>query len=76
MGIEKLAQIGWYKAEATSPNEIAGLFSIVDRSLADLKVESISDDLRFRQPLTASSPSPILLSARVDFGSLRAITSE
>ncbi len=48
MSLEKLAQLGWYKAEPTSPNEIAGLFSIVDRSLADLKVEGISDDLRFQ----------------------------
>jgi hypothetical protein len=48
MSLEKLVQLGWYKAEPTSPNEIAGLYSIVDRSLADLKVESISDDLRFQ----------------------------
>jgi hypothetical protein len=48
MGLEKLAELGWYKVEPTSPNEIAGLFSIVDRSLVDLKVESISDDLRFQ----------------------------
>ena len=48
MSIEKLAQFGWYKAEASSPKEIADLFSIVDRSQADSKVESISDDLRFQ----------------------------
>lgn len=48
MSLEKLVQLGWYKAEPTSPNEIAGLYSIVDRSLADLKVESISEDLRFQ----------------------------
>jgi hypothetical protein len=48
MSIEKLSQIGWYKAEASSPKEIADLFSIVDRSQADSKVESISDDLRFQ----------------------------
>lgn len=47
MSLEKLAQLGWYRAEPTSPNEIAALFSIVDRSVADLKVDSISDDLRF-----------------------------
>jgi len=45
MGLEKLAELGWLKAEATSPNEIAGLFSIVGRAQADLKVEGISDDL-------------------------------
>jgi hypothetical protein len=48
MTLEKLSQLGWYKAEPTSPKEIAGLFSIVDRSLRDLKVEGISDDLRFQ----------------------------
>jgi hypothetical protein len=48
MDLEKLAQLGWYKAEPSSPKEIADLFSIVDRSLADLKVEDISDDLRFQ----------------------------
>ena len=47
MGLEKLAQLGWYKVEPSSPEEIADLFSIVDRSLDDLKVEGISDDLRF-----------------------------
>jgi hypothetical protein len=48
MDLEKPAQLGWLKAEPTSLNEIAGLFSIVDRSVADLKVEGISDDLRFQ----------------------------
>jgi hypothetical protein len=48
MTLEKLSQLGWYKVEPTSPKEIADLFSIVDRSLADLKVEGISDDLRFQ----------------------------
>ncbi len=48
MSLEKLAQLGWYKAEPTSAKEIADLFSIVDRSHADSKVEGISDDLRFQ----------------------------
>jgi hypothetical protein len=48
MTLEKLSQLGWYKAEPTSPKEIADLFSIVDRSHADLKVGGISDDLRFQ----------------------------
>jgi hypothetical protein len=47
MSLEKLAQLGWYKAEPSSKREIADLFSIVDRSQADLKAENISDDLRF-----------------------------
>lgn len=48
MTLEKLALIGWYKAEPSSPGEIADLFSIVDRAQADLGVEAISDDLRFQ----------------------------
>ena len=48
MSLEKLVQLGWYKTEPSSSNEIADLFSIVDRSQADLKVEGISDDLRFQ----------------------------
>ena len=48
MSLEKLAQLGWYKAEPSSAKEIADLFSIVDRSQADSRVEDISDDLRFQ----------------------------
>ena len=48
MSLEKLVQLGWYKADSSSPKEIADLFSIVDRSQADMKVEGISDDLRFQ----------------------------
>lgn len=48
MSLEKLVQLGWYKAEPSSREEIADLFSIVDRSVNDLKAEGISDDLRFQ----------------------------
>jgi hypothetical protein len=48
MSLEKLVQHGWYKAEPSSPKEIADLLSIVDRSQADSRVEGISDDLRFQ----------------------------
>jgi hypothetical protein len=48
MSLEKLVQLGWYKAEPSSREEIADLFSIVERSLVDLKAEGISDDLRFQ----------------------------
>ena len=48
MGLDELAQIGWYKAEPPSAREIADLLSIVDRSLRDLKAKDISDDLRFQ----------------------------
>ena len=48
MSLEKLVQLGWCNAEPSSPKEIADLFSIVGRSQADMKVEGISDDLRFQ----------------------------
>jgi hypothetical protein len=48
MSLERLVLIGWYKAEPCSATEIADLFSIVDRSIVDTKVEGISDDLRFQ----------------------------
>ena len=48
MSLEKLVQLGWYKTEPSSSKEIADLFSIVDRSQADMKVEGVSDDLRFQ----------------------------
>src|ERR1700749_2376206 len=48
MSLEKLVQLGWYKAEPSSAKELADLSSIVDRAQADLAVESISDDLRFQ----------------------------
>jgi len=37
----------WLRQEPTSPNEIKDLLGIVDRSLADSKVEAVSTDLRF-----------------------------
>ncbi len=52
MSLEELSQLGWYKVEPSSPKEIADLFSIVDRSLADLEVKGISDDLRFQAAYT------------------------
>ncbi len=47
MSLEKWVEYGWLKSEATSPDEIRGLLSIVDRGLDDSKVEAISTDLRF-----------------------------
>ena len=47
MSLEKWVEYGWLKREATSPDEIHGLLSIVDRGLHDSKVEAISIDLRF-----------------------------
>jgi hypothetical protein len=47
MSLEKWVEHGWLKREATSPDEIKGLLSIVDRGLEDSKVAAISTDLRF-----------------------------
>jgi len=40
-------EYGWLRREPSSRSEIRDLLGIVDRSLADSKVEAISADLRF-----------------------------
>lgn len=40
-------EYGWLRREPTSAGEIKDLLGIVDRSLADSKVEAVSTDLRF-----------------------------
>jgi len=47
MSLEKWVEYGWLRREPTSPNEIKDLLGIVDRSLADSRVEAVSTDLRF-----------------------------
>jgi hypothetical protein len=47
MSLEKWVEYGWLRREPTSPGEIKDLLGIVDRSLADSKVEAVSTDLRF-----------------------------
>jgi len=47
MSLEKWVEYGWLRRELTSPGEIKDLFGIVDRSLADSRVEAVSTDLRF-----------------------------
>ena len=47
MGLEKWVEYGWLRREPTSPDEIKSLLGIVERSLADAKVEAVSTDLRF-----------------------------
>jgi hypothetical protein len=42
MSLEKWAEYGWLKREATSPGEIKDLLGIVDRSLSDSKVKAVS----------------------------------
>lgn len=47
MSLEKWVEYGWLRREPTSPDEIKSLLGIVERSLADAKVEAVSTDLRF-----------------------------
>lgn len=47
MSLEKWVEHGWLRREPTSPSEIKNLLGIVERSLADSKVEAVSTDLRF-----------------------------
>ena len=47
MSLQKWVEYGWLRLEPTSPDEIKSLLGIVDRSLADAKVEAVSTDLRF-----------------------------
>ena len=47
MSLEKWVEYGWLRREPTSAGEIKDLLGIVDRSLADSKVEAVSTDLRF-----------------------------
>ena len=47
MSLENWVEYGWLRREPTSPDEIKNLLSIVDRGLADSKVQAVSADLRF-----------------------------
>ena len=47
MSLEKCVEYGWLRREPTSPAEIRDLLGIVERSLADSKVDAVSTDLRF-----------------------------
>ncbi len=57
MSLEKWAEYGWLKAEASSPDEIRDLLGIVTRALKDSKVEAISEDLRFQAAFSAALTS-------------------
>ena len=46
MSLEKGVEYGWLRREPTSLGEIKDLLGIVDRSLADSKVEAVSTDLQ------------------------------
>jgi hypothetical protein len=43
MSLEKWVEYGWLRKEPTSPGEIKDLLGIVERSLADSKVEARID---------------------------------
>ena len=47
MSLEEWKNNGWLKAHRTSPQEIANLFAIVRRDLADAKTKQVSADWRF-----------------------------
>jgi hypothetical protein len=47
MSLEKWVEYGWLRREPTSPREIKDLLGIVERGLADSRVEAVSTDLRF-----------------------------
>jgi len=47
-------EYGWLRREPTSPGEIKDLLGIVDRSLADSKIEAVSTDLRFIAAFSAA----------------------
>jgi hypothetical protein len=47
MSLEEWKNNGWLKAYRTSPQEIANLFAIVRRDLADAKTKQVSADWRF-----------------------------
>lgn len=54
MSLEKWAEYGWLKAEASSPEEITDLLGIVSRDINDARVEAISEDRRFEAAFNAA----------------------
>src|SRR5262249_51531215 len=61
MSLEKWVEYGWLRREPTSPGEIRDPLGIVERSLADSKVEAVSTDLRF---IAAFMPLSVLQQLR------------
>ena len=57
MSLEKWVEYGWLRREPTSLGEIKDLLGIMNRSLADSKVEAVSTDLRFMLLSTPRSAS-------------------
>lgn len=57
MSLEKWAEYGWLKPEATSRDEIRSLLTIVERDLKDANVAGLSEDRRFEAAFSAARTS-------------------
>jgi len=73
MSLEKWVEYGWLRREPTSTGEIKDLLGIVDRSLADSKVEAVSTDLRFIAAFNAAGTSLIPTKIAADKTDMAAI---
>ena len=69
--LEKWVEYGWLRRELTSPGEIKDLLGIVDRSLADSKIEAVSTDLRF---IAAFNAALCVATTGLRASSLRTVT--
>jgi hypothetical protein len=59
MSLEKWVEYGWLRREPTSPGEVKDLLGVVDRSLADSKVEAVSAQLcRMMGPRASAVKAP------------------
>jgi hypothetical protein len=47
MSLEKWVEYGWLRRKPTSPREVRDPLGVVERSLADSTVKTVSTDLRF-----------------------------
>jgi hypothetical protein len=76
MSLEKWVEHGWLRREPTSTGEIKDLLGIVDRSLADSKVEAASTDFRFIAALNAALciATTALRASNVTSGSMIGVT--
>jgi len=70
MSLEKWVEYGWLRREPTSPGEIKDLLGIVDRSLADSKVEPFRPTFDLSPLSTPRSASRRPPSALPDFAPL------
>ena len=74
MSLEKWVDYGWLRREPTSPGEIKDLLGIVDRSLADSKVEAVSTDLRFITAFNAFNAALCIATTALRASGLRTVT--